>query len=222
MANKIIIKKSSVAAKVPLASDLEIGEISVNLADQKLYSKNASGTVILVGSSATGTVTSVSGTGTVSGLTLTGTVTSSGSLTLGGTLSAVTSLNSLTGGLSIVAGNNTTVTASGANITIGDSGYTIVNITATTYTFVLSDVQKLIIFNPSANGTYTIPPVSSVNFPVGSAIDVIRYSGPTVTFAAGSGVTLNGPNSKTLRTTYSGATLIHTSTDVWVLVGDAI
>lgn len=35
----------------------------------------------------TGTVTSVSGTGTVSGLTLTGNVTSSGSLTLGGTLS---------------------------------------------------------------------------------------------------------------------------------------
>ena len=35
----------------------------------------------------TGTVTSVSGTGTVSGLTLSGTVTSSGSLTLGGTLS---------------------------------------------------------------------------------------------------------------------------------------
>lgn len=39
-----------------------------------------------------GTVTSVSGTGTVSGLTLTGTVTSTGNLTLGGTL-AVTSSN---------------------------------------------------------------------------------------------------------------------------------
>jgi hypothetical protein len=37
----------------------------------------------------TGTVTSVAGTGTVNGLTLTGTVTSSGSLTLGGTLSLV-------------------------------------------------------------------------------------------------------------------------------------
>ena len=36
-----------------------------------------------------GTVTSVSGTGTVNGLTLTGTVTSSGSLTLGGTLSNI-------------------------------------------------------------------------------------------------------------------------------------
>lgn len=39
------------------------------------------------GTAGSGTVTSVSGTGTVSGLTLTGTVTTSGSLTLGGTLS---------------------------------------------------------------------------------------------------------------------------------------
>jgi hypothetical protein len=43
-----------------------------------------------------GTVTSVGGTGTVSGLTLTGTVTSSGNLTLGGTL-ALTSGNITTG-----------------------------------------------------------------------------------------------------------------------------
>lgn len=49
MANKIILKKSSVASKVPLATDLEIGEVAVNLADQKLYSKNSSGTVIQVG-----------------------------------------------------------------------------------------------------------------------------------------------------------------------------
>jgi len=50
MANKIILKKTSTASKVPLSTDLEVGEIAVNLADQKLYSKNASGTVILVGS----------------------------------------------------------------------------------------------------------------------------------------------------------------------------
>ena len=48
---------------------------------------SATGTIALVGGAGVGTVTSVSGTGTVSGLTLTGTVTSSGSLTLGGTLS---------------------------------------------------------------------------------------------------------------------------------------
>ena len=46
MANKIVIKKSSVASKVPVAGDLEIAELAVNLADAKLYTKNASGTVI--------------------------------------------------------------------------------------------------------------------------------------------------------------------------------
>ena len=43
-----------------------------------------------------GTVTSVTGTGTVNGLTLTGTVTSTGSLTLGGTLSSVDLANQVT------------------------------------------------------------------------------------------------------------------------------
>lgn len=66
MANKIILKKSSVASKVPLATDLDVGEIAVNLTDQKLYSKNASGTVIAVGvGTATGTVTGVTATSPV-------------------------------------------------------------------------------------------------------------------------------------------------------------
>jgi len=46
-----------------------------------------------------GTVTSVSGTGTVNGLTLTGTVTSSGSLTLGGSLTGVNLQSQVTGTL---------------------------------------------------------------------------------------------------------------------------
>jgi hypothetical protein len=47
----------------------------------------ADGTWSTIAAGGTGTVTSVGGTGTVSGLTLSGTVTSSGNLTLGGTLS---------------------------------------------------------------------------------------------------------------------------------------
>ena len=50
MANKIILKKSSVTSKVPLATDLDTGELAVNLVDKKLYSKDAGGNVILVGS----------------------------------------------------------------------------------------------------------------------------------------------------------------------------
>jgi len=49
MANKIILKKSSVAGKVPLATDLDVGEVALNLADKTLYSKDAGGTVIQIG-----------------------------------------------------------------------------------------------------------------------------------------------------------------------------
>ena len=49
MATQIIHKKSSVAAKVPLASDLAVGELALNLADQKIYSKQTNGTVVELG-----------------------------------------------------------------------------------------------------------------------------------------------------------------------------
>ncbi len=52
----------------------------------------------------TGTVTSVGGTGTVNGITLSGTVTSSGNLTLGGTLSGVNLTTQVTGTLPIANG----------------------------------------------------------------------------------------------------------------------
>lgn len=45
MSNKIILKKSSVGAKVPLTSDLEYGELALNYADGKLYFKNSSNVV---------------------------------------------------------------------------------------------------------------------------------------------------------------------------------
>jgi hypothetical protein len=48
-----------------------------------------------------GTVTSVGGTGTVNGITLTGTVTSTGNLTLGGTLSNVSLATQVTGNLPV-------------------------------------------------------------------------------------------------------------------------
>jgi hypothetical protein len=61
-----------------------------------------------------GTVTSVGGTGTVNGITLTGTVTSSGNLTLGGTLSGVSLSTQVTGTLPIANGGTGQTTANAA------------------------------------------------------------------------------------------------------------
>lgn len=54
MANTIIPKRSSVVGKVPLSTDLEVGELAVNLADGLIFSKNAAGTVISLGGGTSG------------------------------------------------------------------------------------------------------------------------------------------------------------------------
>jgi hypothetical protein len=76
----------------------------------------------------TGTVTSVGGTGTVNGITLTGTVTSSGNLTLGGTLGSVDLTSQVTGTLPIANGGTgaTTITANSVVLGNGTSAVQVV------------------------------------------------------------------------------------------------
>ena len=50
MANTLLLKRSAVAGKIPVAADLQVGELAVNLADAMLYTKRADNTVIPVGS----------------------------------------------------------------------------------------------------------------------------------------------------------------------------
>jgi hypothetical protein len=66
-----------------------------------------------------GTVTSVSGTGTVQGLTLSGTVTSTGNLTLGGSLSAVSLTSQVSGTLPIANGGTGATTSPNARTNLG-------------------------------------------------------------------------------------------------------
>jgi hypothetical protein len=71
-------------------------------------------TVTNTSPSSGGTVTSVGGTGTVNGISLSGTVTSSGNLTLGGTLSNVSLATQVTGTLPIANGGTGQTTANAA------------------------------------------------------------------------------------------------------------
>jgi hypothetical protein len=80
MANKIVLKKSSEALKVPAPSDLVYGELALNFTDGKLYYKTASNNISSFsagGGSNNGTVTSVA----------TGTGLSGGPITTSGTIS---------------------------------------------------------------------------------------------------------------------------------------
>lgn len=59
MANIVQIKRSAVAGKVPLAGDLEIGELAINFADGLIYSKNTTGNVVVVASINTSNISEV-------------------------------------------------------------------------------------------------------------------------------------------------------------------
>lgn len=48
MANQLILKKSTVAGKVPLTTDLQIGELAINLTDNKLYTKDSSSNILQI------------------------------------------------------------------------------------------------------------------------------------------------------------------------------
>lgn len=50
MTDKIIFKSTSVPLKAPNATDLEVGELILNLADGKLYFKKDDGTIVVIGS----------------------------------------------------------------------------------------------------------------------------------------------------------------------------
>jgi hypothetical protein len=81
--------------------------------------------VTVSGGGGSGTVTSVSGTGTVNGITLTGTVTTSGSLTLGGTLSGVSLATQVTDTLPVGNGGTGATTLTGVVIGNGASAFTV-------------------------------------------------------------------------------------------------
>ena len=96
--------------------------------------------------------------------------------------------------------------------------------TGTSYTTVLADNGKLITQSNASSITTTIPPNSSVAYPVGAQLNFAQFGVGQVTFAQGSGVTIVSTGTTVsapkLRTQYSTATAIQTSTDTWLVIGD--
>ena len=92
--------------------------------------------------------------------------------------------------------------------------------TGTTYTFVIADAGKLVTSSNGSAQTITVPPNSSVAFPVGTQIIVQNIGSANATLAQGTGVTIQSVDSaKEIDGQYAAAALIKTATDVWSLIG---
>jgi len=71
----------------------------------------------------------------------------------------------------------------------------------------------------SGGGTLTIPAEASVNFPIGSSIEILQTGSSQVTIA-GSGFTPNGTPGLKLRAQWSSASLVKRGSDLWIVSGD--
>lgn len=89
----------------------------------------------------------------------------------------------------------------------------------TSYTLVLTDAGRLIEINSSSATTLTIPSDASVNFPVGTKIDVLQTGTGQITIA-GSGFTPNATPGLKISAQWGAASLIKRGTNSWVVIGN--
>lgn len=112
------------------------------------------------------------------------------------------------------------VTAAGATA-YGIPSLINVNTRTASYTLVLGDAGKLVEMNVASANTLTVPPNSSVAFPVGSQVALRQYGAGVTTVTAGAGVTIRSRGGLVATAgTYAEATLTKRATDEWVLSGD--
>ena len=89
------------------------------------------------------------------------------------------------------------------------------------YTLVLTDAGKVIEINSGSSENVTIPPNSSVAFPVGTQIVVVRLGAGAVVIVEGSGVTTRSDGDKNkIKSQYSSCVLIKHETNEWYILGN--
>lgn len=92
---------------------------------------------------------------------------------------------------------------------------------AASYTLALLDADLLVEMNVAGANNLTVPPNSTITFPIGTQILLAQYGAGQTTVVPDSGVTVNSSGGKLkLAARYSGATLIKIATNEWYLFGD--
>jgi len=111
--------------------------------------------------------------------------------------------------------------ADAAEATVSGIDYLATNAQTASYTLVLSDAGKIVEVSNAAANTLTVPPNSSVAFPVGTQVIVIQTGAGQATLTAGAGVTINSKDADlAVNGQWAAATLIKRATDSWIAIGD--
>jgi hypothetical protein len=113
--------------------------------------------------------------------------------------------------------------ASSVTTSLGLKVDSLTPITQKTSSYTLSSLTErddLIEMGSSSALTLTIPADSSVNFPIGTSLDILQTSTGQVTIAGAGGVTVNATPGLKLRTQWSSATLFKRAANTWVVYGD--
>jgi hypothetical protein len=158
------LAKATLTAGTAISVSNGSGSVTVtNTAPDQIVSLTAGGTTTITGAypnfnitsadQFVGTVTSVGGTGTVSGITLTGTVTSTGNLTLGGTLSVDLASATVTGTLPVGNGGTGATTFSTGAVLVGNGTSAVSSVSPGTASNVLtSNGSAWVSQAPAASG----------------------------------------------------------------------
>lgn len=191
----------------------------------------SAGSPYVVSATGTAAITSVTDTDSVD-LTLTGSALSAdvllsgdaGNATIFGTDGAVFT-PAADGSETVLQGSNTIV-VSGTGTTIDpyilealDAVDALNAQTGTTYTFALTDLGKFVSFNNGSPVAVTVPPNSSVAFPVGAKVRGAQLGAGQVTFGPGSGVTLLAAPGLKIAAQYDEYAMIKLATDTWLITG---
>lgn len=84
----------------------------------------------------------------------------------------------------------------------------------------LSLRDQVIEVSSSSPTTITIPLDSTIDYPIGTSIDILQTSTGQVTIDKISGVTMNGTPGFKLRTQWSSATILKRAANTWIVYGD--